>query len=121
MFNAGSQRDVRKAKQKERRKRESELNDLRSVMDTRQGRRFIWRYLSDAGVFRQSFVFGQADATSFNEGRRSLGLALLADIHELDPAVYLTMATEARNEERREQKEAEAQQRQPVTEETEDA
>jgi hypothetical protein len=102
MTNAADQRQVRKAKQKERLAHERELKDLRDVCATRQGRRFVWKQLVRAGCFHQSFVPGAADATAFNEGRRSLGLALMAHIHELDAALYIRMANEARDDERTE-------------------
>lgn len=118
MSNAGDQRAVRKAKQRERVEREQELRDLRHVMETVQGRRCIWRILGHAGCFRQSFVPGEPDSTTFNEGRRSLGLMLMADIHELDPTFYLRMAQEARDTEKRK---SDVTEEKPITEESEDA
>ena len=100
MLNAADQRQVRKAKQRERLAHEQELKDLRDVCSTRQGRRFVWKQLVQAGCFHQSFVPGQSDSTAFNEGRRSLGLALMAEVHELDAALYIKMANEARDDER---------------------
>mgnify|MGYP001561964717 CR=1 FL=1 len=97
-MNAADQRSVRKAKQRERQERDQELKDLRDVLSTRQGRRFIWRTLTLAGVFRLSFVPGEPEETAFNEGRRSLGLSLMADVHEIDAAQYIQMANEANGE-----------------------
>ena len=100
MLNAADQRQVRKAKQKERQVHDQELKDLRDVCSTRQGRRFVWKQLVQAGCFRLSFIYGEPETTAFNEGRRSMGLALMADIHELDAALYIQMANEAQDEER---------------------
>lgn len=100
MLNAADQRQVRKAKQKERQAHDQELKDLRDVLSTRQGRRFVWKQLVQAGCFRMSFTYGAPETTAFNEGRRSLGLALMAEIHELDAALYIRMANEARDEDR---------------------
>jgi len=49
------------------------LNDLRSMMQTAAGRRFVWAFLEDARVF------GEADSTDANvilsdRGRRSYAL-----------------------------------------------
>lgn len=76
-------------------RREQERNDLRAVMDTAAGRRFVWKLLSDAGVFRSSYVAGQADTTAFNEGGRNRGLTLLGDIMNDAPEKYLIMQKEA--------------------------
>lgn len=100
MFNAADQRQVRKAKQKERLAHDQALKDLRDVCATRQGRRFVWKQLVQAGVFRQSFTDGAPETTAFHEGRRSLGLALMAEIHELDAALYIQMANGARDDDR---------------------
>lgn len=95
MLNAADKRQVKKAGQRARLERKRELDDLRAVLATPEGRRLLWRHLAEAGVFRLSFAHGEADTTAFNEGRRSVGLALMADIHALEPSYYLTMATEA--------------------------
>lgn len=94
-MNTSSPRDVRKAKQKDRLDHERDQKDLRDVLATVQGRRFVWKQLTEAGCFRLSFVPGEPDTTALNEGRRSLGLKLMADIHALDPALYTQMAREA--------------------------
>lgn len=94
-MNAADPRQVKKARQKERLAHARALDDLACVLQTKEGRRFVWRQLEEAGVFRISFAPGAPDTTAFNEGRRNLGLALMAAIHELDPAFYLTMAQEA--------------------------
>lgn len=63
-----------------RQARLQEVNDLRTVMSTRAGRRFIWRLLETTGVYRSSYT-GNAD-TYFREGARNVGLVLIRDIHE---------------------------------------
>jgi len=67
-------------------------DDLRTVMGTEQGHRFIWDLLGDAGVYRTSFT-GNSE-TFFNEGKRQIGLAILARITETCPGEYLKMQTE---------------------------
>ena len=119
MANAADQRSVRKAKQRERQERDHELNDLRDVLSTRQGRRFVWKLLGMAGCFRLSFVYGEAETTAFNEGRRSLGLALMADVHEADAEKYVQMANEANGEART--KEDEPEPAESLTEERDNA
>lgn len=114
MSNAASPRDVKKAKQNERFTRRAELADLREVLSLPGGRRHVWRLLTQAGVFRQSFVQGAADCTVFNEGRRSMGLSLMADVMAVNPEIYVKMAQEANQAQGQEQKQHESQ---DVTEE----
>lgn len=85
--------------------RDQERKDLRAVMKTAEGRRFIWKMLGDAGVFRSSFVAGSSDATAFNEGARNYGLALLGDIMNDAPEKYLTMQKEAMSNEQKKRNE----------------
>lgn len=72
-----------------------ERNDLQTVMSTVQGRRFMWRQLERAGVFRTTFA-GHDPKTNFNEGQRNIGVMLLADIHEHCIEQYVVMLTENR-------------------------
>lgn len=80
--------------------REQEINDFRSLMGTKEGRRFIWRLLSKAGVHRTSFS-NDALVMAFNEGNRNVGLLLMSEIHELCPARYQQMQKEHQENERR--------------------
>lgn len=75
--------------------RERELADMRAQMVTEFGRRMVHRMLVRAHVFEQSF---SADPyiTAFNEGQRSQGLAVLAELMAACPEHYLTMIQEAK-------------------------
>ncbi|BCS54773.1 hypothetical protein [Geobacter sp. SVR] len=86
-------------------RREQQIDDMKAVMSTPEGRRFIWRQLGEAGVFRPSFVAGSPDTTSFNEGSRNCGLLLLAEIMSEAPENFLIMQKEAIENERRNKKE----------------
>lgn len=99
-MNAADQRSVRKAGQAARLQDKREQDDLAFVMSEHAGRRFVWKLLTKAGVFRTSYVSGSFDLTAMNEGRRSMGLELMAEIHQLDPSYYLSMAQEAAMAER---------------------
>ena len=69
-------------------------SDLRFVMGTKQGRRFIGRLLAQAGLFTRSFT-GNSE-TFFKEGRRSVALELLGDINEHAFPEYVQMLQEAK-------------------------
>lgn len=95
--NLANEQDVKRRDQKAKLGRERELSDLRVVLSTREGRRFIWRYLCESGVFRTSFTGNSY--TYFNEGRREIGIRLMADIDAAQPEAYFQMGQEAKNEE----------------------
>ena len=87
--------DAAEAVAKARRQRNLELDDLRQVMATKQGRRFMWRLLGECGVMRQSFST-DASLMSFNEGRRSIGIPQVADLMQHAPEKYELMLSEHR-------------------------
>ncbi len=82
--------------EKNRQRREEETNDLRAVLSSASGRRFVWRLLERSGVFRSSFNAVSDSYTAFNEGRRNLGLRVLNDILEADPDAFTLMQKEAK-------------------------
>ena len=73
--------------------------DLRTILKTKWGRRFVWRFMSIAGVFTQSFVPDSPEATAFNEGRRSIGNTLLRQVIDINPEAYLQMVKASKKEE----------------------
>jgi hypothetical protein len=84
----------------ERQRRELEANDLRHVMGGKEGRRFIWRQLEDAGIYRSSFDLNHA-AMAFNEGNRNRGLKLMTDIMDVCPNYYTLMLNEHKQRQNR--------------------
>ncbi len=55
-FNAAEEAQVKDRRRKDERVRDIELADMKKIMATREGRRFVWRLLDRAGVFRTSFT-----------------------------------------------------------------
>ena len=90
---AGQERTAEQSAAEERRQRELRQNDLRWAMSTKQGRRFIYRQLSEAGIWLSSFDADTA-VMAFREGRRNGGLQLLSEIMEACPERYTDMLTE---------------------------
>ena len=80
--------------EKERLQREREVNDLRHVMSSKQGRRFVYRLLGGMGLYRLSFNAESDRLTAFNEGARNQGLMLLSEITEACPDRYAEMLAE---------------------------
>lgn len=73
-------------------RREQELRDIKSLLSMNAGRRFIWRQLSIAGLFKNSFTGN--NQTFFNCGMQEVGQRLLADVMEADPAAFAKMQVE---------------------------
>lgn len=64
--------------------------DLRAVMGTQPGRRFVWRLLEQSGLHSPSYA-GEAMASAFNEGRRAVAIALMREVQRVCPELYVTM------------------------------
>ncbi len=84
-----------------RRQKAAALADLNrrevvtSLMSTTSGREWVWNILASCHIFHTTFAPGQPDIVSFNEGQRSIGLALLDDILLTCPDLYLTAQRES--------------------------
>lgn len=94
--NAADATQVKEAKQKEVRGRERELNDVRSLLNTREGRRLAWRLLTHCRVF-ESIWHGSAQI-HYNSGMQDVGHFLLAEITEAAPEAFLLMMKENKGE-----------------------
>lgn len=97
-MNLADQRAVRKQKQKADLDKKRELDDLKAVASTFQGRRFLFRLLNQTNTFGLYFDQEHPHMNSFYEGLRSLGATLFNDLHAVDPGLYATMVREANNQ-----------------------
>ena len=61
---------------------QQDIADLRALLHTREGARFLSRLMGATGIFAISYVPGESDATAFNEGARNVGLPIYADLME---------------------------------------
>ena len=96
----GQNRAAAENADEERRQRQKELSDLCKVMGSKEGRRFMYRLLSEAGVYRSSFSTDLAQM-AFNEGNRNFGLTRLGELMEACPQQYALMLNEAKDENER--------------------
>jgi len=92
--NAADEDQIKDQSQKQKFRREREVNDIRSMLGTTEGRRFLWRLMEKCGVYRESFT-GSSE-TFFLEGKRSIGLFVIAEIMDAEPEAYLLMIKENR-------------------------
>lgn len=77
--------------------RKREIEDFKWLVGHKQGRRLLWRLLSMTGVFTSSMT-GNSQ-TFFNEGRRDIGLQLMAEVNEHSLEAFVQMMKEAKADE----------------------
>lgn len=80
---------------REKQRREREENDLRVVLSSPEGRRFLWRLIGECGVFASVCRDGFGDFVVFRSGQQDVGHKLQAWILEANEGAYLTMQREA--------------------------
>ncbi len=89
----------RKIKEREELKRLEKKEDLKWVLSTERGRRFIWNLLAQTGIHKLSF-HQHNGVMSFNEGMRNVGNIVFNDVMQTAPEAYFEMSRE--NQEREE-------------------
>lgn len=70
------------------------IADLRAVMATPAGRRFMWRLIGDCGTFQSGW--SPSAEIHLRAGMRQIGLAMFADVHAHCFEQYQEMEREAR-------------------------
>ncbi|MCM7554195.1 hypothetical protein [Enterobacter kobei] len=75
-----------------------DIDDIKFVMDSEQGRRVVWGLLEKGQVFGTCFNV-DPNITAFNEGQRNLALVLFQRVMTHCPDQYLKMAAEASEQE----------------------
>lgn len=93
-YNEEDVAEQRAAQQKEKTGRELELDDLRKVLSTKEGRRLIFRYMEDNCGLMKISAHASGSQTYTNEGRRAIALEILEEINELDVRLYAQMTIE---------------------------
>lgn len=96
-YNPADEQQVNERSAKKKFDHKAKQQFLRDILKDRQGRDFFWDLLSMAGIFHTSFNPSNA-VTAYNEGRRSLGLQVLADITAAAPEAYVTMIKESQGD-----------------------
>ncbi|MCH7392429.1 Bbp19 family protein [Acinetobacter dispersus] len=72
--------------------REQELNDLKAILDTDHGKRFLMRLIERAAINQPTYASGtQPSDFAFMEGRRDFGLFILAEITTVSTDAWLDM------------------------------
>lgn len=92
--NAADEKGLSALERLARRHERERIAGLKQTMSGYAGRQWTWELLEYCGIYRTSFT-GNSE-TFFREGQRSVGLKLLADIHEHCLPDYEKMALEAK-------------------------
>jgi hypothetical protein len=95
--NATDPKQLEKARLNEALKDKQFFRDLFWLLDQPAGRRVLWWILDISGIYRSSFTGNST--TFFNEGRREVGLTLLAKISETKPEALILMMQESKKRE----------------------
>lgn len=89
---------IQEGARKQRDLAKREIDDIKFVMDSEQGRRVVWGLLTKGQVFGTCFNV-EPHITAFNEGQRNLALILFQRVMAHCPDQYLKMAAEASEQE----------------------
>lgn len=92
--NAADRKAIRK---KEKAARQAEVRAgevIRQIVSTGPGREWYWNLMVEANAMDQTFVVDNPHGTSFNEGRRSVGLSLMAKLMQWAPEQFIEMMRE---------------------------
>ena len=95
--NAADEDDIELSDKEAKAQREEELKDLRDVLKLKAGRKVLWRYLEECGVFTGGFV-PDPNRVYFNEGMRNIGNIILLDVNEAAPETLMNMKKEFQGE-----------------------
>lgn len=95
--NASSKKQVKDAVRKEKFNRESELEDIKEVLKSVNGRRFIWRILSKCKTFES--IWQPSAMIHYNSGMQDLGHFIMAEITDADAELLFLMMKENKKEE----------------------
>lgn len=91
----------RKAEEKKRDlKRQLELEDVKYISQSQQGRRFLWRLLNHCSVYGSIFNTN-ALTQSHNSGRQDVGHFVQGELVQASPENYLKMQNEHQVKEKR--------------------
>lgn len=94
--NAADKKQVDSAAKKEQSKRDQEVNDLKFILETVQGRRVFWRFLEHCRVFGS--VWEPSAKIHFNSGKQDVGHFIMAEITDADEKYLFEMMKENKKE-----------------------
>lgn len=92
-YNEAAAKELKQQQDKIEQEEARILSDLRKLLQLPEFRRYVWRELERCGVHSSSFNLN-AMQMSYNEGARSVGIALLTELMIAKPDAYHQMSKE---------------------------
>lgn len=90
--NAADKKQVKEASRKVKDLDAARIEDLRAVLQTIEGRRFLWRTLEHCQVF--GTIWHGSALIHYNSGRQDVGHYLMDQITQADPEAMVQMIKE---------------------------
>ncbi len=85
-YDAGDTGQVRKRKSKWELAREQQREELEALVNTAAGAAFLWRLLTECGIYTASS--DEAQAMAIHEGKRRIGQWVLAELIDVKEELY---------------------------------
>ena len=92
--NASQEGELESQRQREAIAQKQNREDLIAVINTRQGRRLLYRFIKLCGVFEHGFE-PSGQKMAYDKGQRDIGLVILADIKKVSPKALVDMERES--------------------------
>jgi len=83
----------KKKTDEQKRIRQKEVEDMKRILKTPEGRRFVWRLWDMCGIFRNPFN-PNSNQSAFNSGRMSVGHEVLIDVNDANVSAFAQMQQE---------------------------
>ena len=98
-MDTGDQKQVKKAKKKQKLQNQIEREELKALLKDPTFRRFLWRFMERCGIYHTTFT-GESLSSAFEEGKRQIGLWTVTEIFSADVRAYGLMMAENQKEEK---------------------
>ncbi len=83
--------------ERDKRKRDRELSDIRFILKTPEGRRFYWRVLAEGEMWKVNFN-GDVNQLIFDNGRKDMSALFMKDLLAAKPEAFIQMQQEHASE-----------------------
>jgi len=93
MIDAGDEKEVKKGKSKDKLRDELEVEQFRVVLQTYEGRAFMWRLISCCGLYDSAY--GETNDVFRAEGKRDIALWVINEMLRSYKSAYTLMRDEA--------------------------
>ena len=87
--NAADEAQVRESAERDKSRREKELNDIEKILSTPEGERFLWRLPGHCGTFES--IWEPSAKIHYLSGKQDVGHFLMAEIVEAKPEALVKM------------------------------